>query len=90
VLRYNQGLATQLEVTDARLGLLQARTNLAQAISAFYLADAGVARAAGTPAVAPTLRPAAPTPTPPSTTPTTTPTTGRPPASAPVAAPPAR
>lgn len=56
VLRYQQGLATQLEVTDARLALLQSRTNLAQAISAFYLADAGVARAAGTPAVAPTLR----------------------------------
>lgn len=47
VLRYQQGLATQLEVSDARLALLQARTNLAQAISAFYLADAGVARAAG-------------------------------------------
>jgi outer membrane protein len=45
VLRYQQGLATQLEVTDARLAALQARTNLAQAISAFYLADAGVARA---------------------------------------------
>ncbi|HYD53311.1 MAG TPA: TolC family protein [Gemmatimonadaceae bacterium] len=49
VLRYQQGLATQLEVTDARLALLQARTNLAQAISGFYLADAGVTRALGTP-----------------------------------------
>jgi len=47
VLRYQQGLATQLEVTDARLALLQARTNLAQAISSFYLADAGVTRALG-------------------------------------------
>jgi outer membrane protein TolC len=47
VLRYQQGLATQLEVTDARLALLQARTNLAQAISGFYLADAGVTRALG-------------------------------------------
>jgi outer membrane protein TolC len=49
VLRYERGLATQLEVTDARLAALQARTNLAQAISAYYLADAGVARALGTP-----------------------------------------
>lgn len=57
VLRYQQGLATQLEVTDARLALLQSRTNLAQAISAFYLADAGVSRAAGTPAVAPRTAP---------------------------------
>lgn len=78
VLRYQQGLATQLEVTDARLALLQARTNLAQAISAFYLADAGVARAAGTPAVAPTLQPAPATPPatttpPPATSPTATP-----------------
>lgn len=44
VLRYEQGLATQLEVNDARLSLLQARTNLAQAITDFYIADAGVAR----------------------------------------------
>ena len=41
VLRYERGLATQLEVSDARLSLLQARTNLAQAISDFYTADAG-------------------------------------------------
>lgn len=49
VLRYEKGLATQLEVTDARLALLQARTNLAQAIATFYLADAGVSRAVGEP-----------------------------------------
>ena len=77
VLRYQQGLATQLEVTDARLALLQSRTNLAQAISAFYLADAGVARAAGTPAVAPTLRAVdpvvPPAPQPPAAASTTTP-----------------
>lgn len=42
VLRYERGLATQLEVSDARLSLLQARTNLAQAISDFYTADAGL------------------------------------------------
>ena len=47
VLRYDQGLSTQLEVSEARLQLLQARTNLAQAISAFWLADAGVTRATG-------------------------------------------
>ena len=47
VLRYERGLATQLEVADARLALLQARTNLAQAIADFYMADAGVTRALG-------------------------------------------
>ena len=46
-LRYSQGLATQLEVSQARLELLQARTNLAQAVADFYIADAGVSRAAG-------------------------------------------
>jgi hypothetical protein len=44
VLRYEQGLATQLEVSDGRLALLQARTNLAQATADFLLADAGVDR----------------------------------------------
>ncbi len=49
VLRYEQGLATQLEVSDARLALLQARTNVAQALADFYTADASVTRAlAGT------------------------------------------
>ncbi len=47
VLRYQQGLATQLEVSQARLELLQARTNLAQAVSDFLIADASVLRAAG-------------------------------------------
>lgn len=47
VLRYEQGLATQLEVSDARLSLLQSRTNLAQAIADFHLADARVVRAVG-------------------------------------------
>ncbi len=45
VLRYEQGLATQLEVSQARLELLQARTNLAQAVTDFHIADAGLARA---------------------------------------------
>jgi len=47
VLRYEQGLASQLEVSDARLSLLQARTNLAQAVADFYIANATLARATG-------------------------------------------
>lgn len=47
VLRYETGLSTQLEVSDARLALLQARTNLAQAIADFHIADAAVDRALG-------------------------------------------
>jgi outer membrane protein TolC len=47
VLRYDRGLATQLDVSDARLALLQARTNLAQALSDFYVAEATVNRALG-------------------------------------------
>jgi outer membrane protein TolC len=47
VMRYDRGVATQLEVSDARLALLQARTNLAQALSDFYVAEATVARALG-------------------------------------------
>jgi outer membrane protein TolC len=47
VLRYEQGLASQLEVSDARLSLLQARTNLAQAVSDFQIADATLTRALG-------------------------------------------
>lgn len=47
VLRYEQGLASQLEVSDARLALLQARTNLAQAVSDFQIANATLARAIG-------------------------------------------
>jgi outer membrane protein TolC len=47
VLRFEQGQATQLEVTDARLALLQARSNLAQALTDFYIAAASVRRALG-------------------------------------------
>ena len=47
VLRYDRGLATQLEVSDARLALLQASTNLAQALSDFYIAEATVSRTLG-------------------------------------------
>ena len=49
VLRYEQGMASQLEVNDARLALLLARTNLAQAVADFYIAHANLARAAGAP-----------------------------------------
>lgn len=49
VLRYEQGMASQLEVSDARLALLQARTNLAQAIADFNIANATLARALGAP-----------------------------------------
>lgn len=45
-LRYEQGLATQLEVNAARLSLLQARTNLAQAVADFRVAEASIERAA--------------------------------------------
>lgn len=47
VLRYEKGLATQLETSDARLALLQARTNLAQAVSDYYVADAQMQKALG-------------------------------------------
>lgn len=45
ILRYGQGQATQLEISDSRLDLLQARTNLAEALTDFYFADAAVLRA---------------------------------------------
>ncbi|MDF1504222.1 TolC family protein [Roseisolibacter sp. H3M3-2] len=54
VLRFERGLATQLEVSDARLALLQARTNVAQAIADFHIADAGVERALGAAPAVPT------------------------------------
>jgi outer membrane protein TolC len=57
VLRYGQGLATQLEVSDSRLALLQARTNLAQALSDFYIAGAAVRRARGVTTVPPATPP---------------------------------
>lgn len=55
VLRYDQGMASQLEVSDARLSLLQARANRAQAIAQYYIADASVQRARGvsSPALSP-------------------------------------
>jgi len=47
VLRYERGLATQLEVSQSRLELLQARSNLAQATADLRIAVARVERAAG-------------------------------------------
>jgi outer membrane protein len=47
VLRYEQGQATLIEISDARLALLQARTNLAQALADFHIASAAVRRALG-------------------------------------------
>jgi outer membrane protein TolC len=47
VLRFEQGQATQLEVSDARLSLLQARSNLAQALTDYYIATASVRRSLG-------------------------------------------
>jgi outer membrane protein TolC len=47
VLRYDQGLATHLEVSEARLGLLMARSNYAQAVAQYHIADAGLQRALG-------------------------------------------
>jgi len=47
VLRYDQGLATHLDVSDARLSLLMARANYAQAIAQYQIADAGLQRALG-------------------------------------------
>ena len=67
VLRYEQGLSTQLEVSEARLQLLQSRTNLAQAITQFWLADAGFTRAIGsTPRITGSTNPNTPPPPPPS------------------------
>jgi outer membrane protein TolC len=48
-LRYNRGLGTQLEVSDAQLALLTARTNSARAVYDLYLATAELARALGRP-----------------------------------------
>ena len=48
-LRYQRGLGTQLDVSDAQLALLTARTNEARATHALYLAVADVARSLGRP-----------------------------------------
>jgi outer membrane protein TolC len=52
-LRYARGLGTQLDVSDAQLALLTARTNEARATYELYLASASLARALGRPVPAP-------------------------------------
>jgi outer membrane protein TolC len=47
-LRFERGLGTQLEVTDAQLALLTARSNAARGTVDYYLAAAELARARGT------------------------------------------
>jgi outer membrane protein TolC len=51
-LQYEQGVTTQLEVSNARLALLQARSNLVQALADFYLADSDLVRAQVVPGAA--------------------------------------
>lgn len=46
-LRFERGLGTQLEVTDAQLALLTARSNAARGTVEYYLAAAELARARG-------------------------------------------
>jgi outer membrane protein len=48
-LRYERGLSTQLEVSDAQLALLTAQTDEASAVYDLYLATAEMARALGRP-----------------------------------------
>ena len=50
-LQYREGLATHLEVSTSRLSLLQARSNLVQALADFYTADTGLSRALASPGV---------------------------------------
>jgi len=49
--RYDNGLSTQLEVSDARLRMLQARANEAEALRDYRLALAGMEHALGRPLV---------------------------------------
>jgi outer membrane protein TolC len=56
-LRFERGLATQLEVSDAQLLLLTARTNAARATIDYYLAAAELARARGVDIPLPPTRP---------------------------------
>ncbi|HJU89632.1 MAG TPA: TolC family protein, partial [Gemmatimonadaceae bacterium] len=54
-LRFNRGLGTQLEVSDAQLALLISRTDEARATFDLYLASAELARALGKPLPMPAL-----------------------------------
>lgn len=57
-LRFERGLATQLEVSDAQFLLLTARSNAARATIDYYLAAAELARARGVDIPLPPTRPA--------------------------------
>lgn len=59
-LRFNRGLDTQLEVSDAQIALLTAQTNEARAIFDLVLASADLARALGRPIPLTTPQPPAP------------------------------
>lgn len=54
-LQYDEGVTTQLDVANARLALLSARSNLVQALADFYLADANLIRAQVSPGAQPAL-----------------------------------
>ena len=56
-LRFERGLATQLEVSDAQLLLLTARTNAARATIDYYMSAAELARARGVDIPLPPVRP---------------------------------
>ncbi|HYJ79034.1 MAG TPA: TolC family protein, partial [Longimicrobiaceae bacterium] len=64
-LRFARGLSTQLDVSDAQLALLTARSNEARATHELYLAAAELARAAGRPVPLPAGAAPAGSPSPP-------------------------
>jgi outer membrane protein TolC len=55
-LRFDRGLGTQLETSDAQVALLTARTNEARAVFDLYIASADLARARGLPVPLPPTR----------------------------------
>lgn len=57
-LRFNTGLSTQLEVSDAQLSMLNAQSGAVRSIYDLYLAAADLARALGQPVPVPPLLPA--------------------------------
>jgi outer membrane protein TolC len=63
-LRFTRGLSTQLDVSDAQIALLTARTNEARAVYDLYLATADLARAQGKPIPLPQPAVSVPTRTP--------------------------
>jgi outer membrane protein TolC len=61
-LRFQRGLSTQLEVSDAQLALLTAQSNQARATYDLFLASADLARALGRPIPLPSATTTSPTP----------------------------